>query len=55
MTDKSPKKNSSGQVLSSHSIVSSSRTVQSTRRSVGWTLEDNMVDGLFFCVTLKGR
>jgi len=25
------------------------------RSSVGWTLEDNMVDGLFFCATLTGR
>ena len=24
-------------------------------RSVDWTLEDNMVDGLFFCATLTGR
>jgi len=22
---------------------------------MGWTLEDNMVDGLFFCATLTGR
>ena len=36
-------------------IVQNRHAVQSTRRSVGWTLEDNMVDGLFFCVTLKGR
>jgi len=25
------------------------------RRSMDWTLEDNMVDGLFFCATLTGR
>ena len=25
------------------------------RRSMNWTLEDNMVDGLFFCATLTGR
>jgi len=25
--------------------------VQSTRRSMDWTFEDNMVDGLFFCAT----
>jgi len=25
------------------------------RRSMDWTLGDNMVDGLFFCATLKGR
>jgi len=24
-------------------------------RSMDWTLEDNMVDGLFFCTTLTGR
>ena len=27
----------------------------SMRRSMDWTLEDNMVDGLFFCATLTGR
>jgi len=25
------------------------------RRLMDWTLEDNMVDGLFFCATLTGR
>jgi len=25
------------------------------RRSMDWTLEDNMVDGLFFCATLTSR
>jgi len=25
------------------------------RRSVDWTLEDNMVNGFFFCATLTGR
>ena len=25
------------------------------RRSMDWTLEDNMVDGLFFCAILTGR
>jgi len=25
------------------------------RKSMDWTLEDNMVDGLFFCTTLTGR
>jgi len=29
--------------------------MQSIRRSTEWTLEDNMVDGLFFCATLTGR
>jgi len=29
--------------------------VQSMRRSMDWTLEDNMVDCLFFCATLTGR
>jgi len=24
-------------------------------RSIDWTLEDDMVDGLFFCTTLTGR
>jgi len=24
-------------------------------RSMDWTLNDNMVDGLFFCATLTGR
>jgi len=24
------------------------------RRSIDWILEDNMVDGLFFCATLTG-
>jgi len=29
--------------------------MQSMGKSINWTLEDNMVDGLFFCVTLTGR
>jgi len=29
--------------------------MQSKERSVDWTLEDNMVDALFFCTTLTGR
>ena len=29
--------------------------VQSMRRSMNWTLDDNMGDGLFFCATLTGR
>ena len=28
--------------------------MQSMVRSMDWTLEDNMVDGLFFCATLTG-
>ena len=32
-----------------------SSAVQSVRRSMDCTLEDNMVDGLFFCATLTGR
>jgi len=29
--------------------------MQSMERSMDWTLEGNMVDGLFFCATLTGR
>jgi len=29
--------------------------MQSIGRSMDWTLEDNMVDGLFLCATLTGR
>jgi len=36
-------------------IVENRQAVQSTERSMDWTLEDNMVDGLFFCATLTGR
>ena len=36
-------------------IVQNRQAVQSTRRSLNWTLEDNMVDGLFVCATLIGR
>ena len=36
-------------------IVQNRRAVQSMRRSMDWTLEDNVVNGLFFCATLKGR
>jgi len=32
-------------------IVHNRQAVQ----SMDWTLEDNMVDGLFFCATLTGR
>ena len=31
------------------------QAVQSMRKSMDWTLEHNMVDGLFFCKTLTGR
>jgi len=36
-------------------IVQNRQAVLSMRRSTDWTLEDNMVDGLFFCATLTGR
>jgi len=36
-------------------IVQHRQAVQSMRRSMDWTLEDNMVSGLFFCATLTGR
>ena len=36
-------------------IVQNRQAVQSMRRSMDWTLEDNMVDGLFFCSTLTGH
>jgi len=36
-------------------IVQNRQAVQYMRRSMDWTLEDNMVDGLFFRATLKGR
>ena len=36
-------------------IVQNRQAVQSMGRSMDWTLEDNMVDGLFFCATLTGR
>jgi len=36
-------------------IVQNRQAVPSMRRSVDWTLEDNMVNGLFFCATLTGR
>ena len=36
-------------------IVQNSQAVQFMKRSMDWTLEDNMVDGLFFCSTLTGR
>jgi len=36
-------------------FVQNRQVVQSMGRSMCWTLEDNMVDGLFFCATLTGR
>jgi len=35
-------------------IIENRQTVQSMGRSMDWTLEDNMVDGLF-CAMLTGR
>ena len=36
-------------------IVQNRQAMQSMGRSMDWTMEDNMVDGLFFCATLTGR
>ena len=36
-------------------IVQNLQAMQSMGRSMDWTLEDDMVDGLFFCATLTGR
>jgi len=36
-------------------IVQNRQAVQSVGRSMDWTLEDDMVDGLIFCATLTGR
>jgi len=36
-------------------IVQNRQVVQSMGKSMDWTLEDNMIDGLFFCATLTGR
>jgi len=36
-------------------IVQNRQAMQSMGRSMDWTLEDNMVDGLFFHATLTGR
>jgi len=41
--------------LHSKGISTSTQAVQSMRRLMGLTLEDNRVDGLFFCSTLTGR
>jgi len=36
-------------------IFQNSQAAQSLGRSMVWTLEDEMVDALFFCATLTGR
>ena len=36
-------------------IAQNRQAVQSVGRSIDWTLEDNMVEGLFFCATLTDR
>jgi len=36
-------------------IFQNRQVVQSMRRTMNWILEDNMVDGLFFCATFTGR
>ena len=36
-------------------IVQHRQAMQSMGRLMDWTLEDNMVDSLFFCATLTGR
>ena len=36
-------------------IAQNRQAVQSMGRSMNWTLEDNMVDGLFFCATLTSH
>jgi len=36
-------------------VVQNREAVQSVEMSLDWTLEENMVDGLFFCATLTGR
>jgi len=36
-------------------IVQNRQAMQSMGMSMDWTLEDNMVNGLFFCATLTGR
>ena len=36
-------------------IVQNRQAMQSMGRSMDWTLEDNMVDGSFFCAALAGR
>jgi len=36
-------------------IFQNRQAMQSMRWSMDWTLEDNMVDSLFFCATFTGR
>ena len=36
-------------------VIQNCQTMYSMPRSMDWTLEGNMVDGLFFCATLTGR
>jgi len=36
-------------------IVQNRQAVQTMRKSMDWALEDNMVNGLFFCATFTGR
>jgi len=36
-------------------IVQNRQVMKSMGRSMDWTLEDNVVDGLFFCATLTGH
>ena len=36
-------------------IVQNGQAMQSMGRSMDWSLEDNMVDGLYFCATRTGR
>ena len=36
-------------------ITQNRQALQSMAKSMDWTLEDDMVDGLFFCATLTGR
>jgi len=36
-------------------IVQNRQAVSSVGGSIDWTVEDDMVDGLFCCVTLTGR
>jgi len=35
-------------------IVQNRQVVQSMERSMDWTLEDSMINSLFFCATLTG-
>ena len=36
-------------------VIQNRQNMQSVGRSMDWTVEDDMVDGLFFCATLTGR